>query len=43
MSKKRDEVEVLEKAVKWIMPMGQNLYWNLDNTNGQNKIKWTKL
>lgn len=40
MDKQREEVVVLEKAIKWIAPQGKKVIVNLDNTNSQNKYMW---
>lgn len=43
MDRKREEVVVLEKAVKFITAGGDPVLWNLQPTNSQNKHKWTKV
>lgn len=42
MDRKREEIVVLEKAVDMIIPLGEEVYINLDKANAQNKIMWTK-
>lgn len=43
MNKKREEIEVLEPAVKLLMPMGEKIYKNLKPQDGQNKVLWVEV
>ncbi|MCM8784607.1 MAG: carboxypeptidase-like regulatory domain-containing protein [Candidatus Omnitrophica bacterium] len=43
MDRKREEIEVLEPAVKLLMPMGKRIYKNLKPADGQNKILWEEI
>lgn len=43
VNEKKDLIFTLEESVGWIMPMGNNIFKNLDKTNIRNKFKWLKL
>jgi hypothetical protein len=43
MDRKREEVVVLEKQVKFITAGGDHLLWNLKATDSQNKHNWAKV
>lgn len=43
MDRKREEIEVLEPAVKLLMPMGKKIYKNLKPSDGQNKVLWEEI
>lgn len=43
MNKKREEIVVLEKVVKFITAGGDPLLWNLKATDSQNKHNWVKV
>jgi len=43
MDRKREEVVVLEPAVKLLMPMGERIYKNLKPADGQNKVLWQEV
>jgi len=43
MDRKREEIVVLEKVVKFITAGGDPLLWNLAPTNSQNKHNWAKV
>jgi len=43
MDRRREEIEVLEPAVKLLMPMGKRIYKNLKPEDGQNKVLWEEI
>jgi len=43
MDRKQSQVVTLEKAISLIYPEGKEVYFNLDKTNSQNKIKWVRV
>lgn len=43
MDRERREIEILEKAIDFIIPMGKEIYKNLKPNDNQNKILWAKV
>lgn len=43
MDRRREEIVVLEQAVKFITAGGDPLLWNLKSTDSQNKHNWAKV